>query len=324
VFLSIRTKIGAIDNGFGANWISWSSFVGATCIPVVTAVAMVLRLLATPSTGLFLYQLQQDAICWCIVAVCHVVYVLLTFRGSPERTGIREVPLSRRGGALVGHISDTLYDYFQGRIVSEEELRSDGLYVMGFHPHGVMPLTPFWMLNCSEWRRSFPGVVVSPLTAYACHVVPVIRDLAQWMGCRDVSRESFKQALREGRSCLVVPGGQAEMLESKSTIDDIIVHTKHRGFIRLAMQAGAELVPVLSFGEVDVMDNISCPSVQQWFLQHVGIAFPHSPYGAWGLPIPRRRRITVVIGKSIKIPHISDPTNDDVKRVWIARCTFCG
>jgi hypothetical protein len=31
------------------------------------------------------------------------------------------------------------------------------------------------------------------------------------MGGREVSRESFHHALRMGRSCLVVPGGQAEM-----------------------------------------------------------------------------------------------------------------
>ena len=31
-----------------------------------------------------------------------------------------------------------------------------------------------------------------------------------------MSRESFRHALRGGRSCLVVPGGQAEMLQSQS------------------------------------------------------------------------------------------------------------
>lgn len=36
------------------------------------------------------------------------------------------------------------------------------------------------------------------------------------MGGREVSRESFRHALRGRRSCLVVPGGQAEMLQSQS------------------------------------------------------------------------------------------------------------
>ena len=41
------------------------------------------------------------------------------------------------------------------------------------------------------------------------------------MGGREVSRESFRHALRGGRSCLVVPGGQAEMLESQSDDDEV-------------------------------------------------------------------------------------------------------
>ena len=43
----------------------------------------------------------------------------------------------------------------------------------------------------------------------------------QWMGGREVSRESFRHALKGGRSCLVVPGGQAEMLQSQSDDNDV-------------------------------------------------------------------------------------------------------
>lgn len=46
----------------------------------------------------------------------------------------------------------------------------------------------------------------------------------QWMGGREVSRESFRHALRRGRSCLVVPGGQAEMLQSQSEVDEVVSH----------------------------------------------------------------------------------------------------
>ena len=41
------------------------------------------------------------------------------------------------------------------------------------------------------------------------------------MGGREVSRESFRHALTHGRSCLVVPGGQAEMLQSMSDDDEV-------------------------------------------------------------------------------------------------------
>jgi hypothetical protein len=56
-------------------------------------------------------------------------------------------------------------------------------------------------------------VQISVLTASVMHLVPLMRDLLQWMGGREVSRESFRHALKRGRSCMVVPGGQAEMLQ---------------------------------------------------------------------------------------------------------------
>ena len=57
----------------------------------------------------------------------------------------------------------------------------------------------------------------------------------------------------------------------------------------MALQEGAHLVPILSFGEVDLMDNVRFPILQQWFLKRIGVAFPHQPYGLYYLPIPRKQ-----------------------------------
>ena len=54
-----------------------------------------------------------------------------------------------------------------------------GLYVLGFHPHGIVPVTLFWFRCCAEWETLFPNVVFSPLTASVMHLVPLMRDLLQ-------------------------------------------------------------------------------------------------------------------------------------------------
>ena len=54
-----------------------------------------------------------------------------------------------------------------------------GLYVLGFHPHGIVPITLFWLRCCSDWENLFPGVAFSPLTASVMHLVPLMRDLLQ-------------------------------------------------------------------------------------------------------------------------------------------------
>lgn len=55
--------------------------------------------------------------------------------------------------------------------------------------------------------------------------------------------------------------------------------------------------------------------VQRWFLKRVGIALPHNPYGLWGLPIPRPKKVTVVVCKPITVPHLPQPTAEDIKMV---------
>ena len=77
-------------------------------------------------------------------------------------------------------------------------------------------------------------------------------------------------------------------LKRNTCLLKIRVVTKHTGFIRMALQEGAHLVPILSFGEVDIMDNVRFPFLQQWFLKTAGMVFPHQPYGLYYLPIPRK------------------------------------
>jgi diacylglycerol O-acyltransferase 2, plant len=157
-------------------------------------------------------------------------------------------------------------------------------------------------------------VTFSPLTASVMHLVPVMRDILQWMGGREVSRESIQLALRSRRSCLLIPGGQAEMMESRSGIDEIVLVTRHTGFLRLAMQEGAKLVPVLSIGEVDLLDNVSVPGVQRWFLKRIGFAAPFNPYGVWYLPIPRPAPVTAIVGRPITVPHCAAPSETELRR----------
>jgi hypothetical protein len=251
---------------------------------------------------------------WIVVTVSHFLYVGLTYKGAPEITGCREIERIKRDGPFIHYMGETVRRYFGGSVIKEGELDPAKVYVMGFHPHGILPITVFWLRCCDDkWKVLFPGVTFSMLTASVMHFVPIMRDIMQWMGGREVSRESFRHALRAGRSCLVVPGGQAEMLHSVSDSSEVCVVTKHRGFVRMALAEGADLVPILSIGESDLLDNVRMPTVQQWFLKRTGIAAPHFPYGCFYLPIPRPRKVTVIVGRPIPVLRVSDPSDAVVK-----------
>lgn len=219
-----------------------------------------------------------------------------------------------KNNLLLHHIGEMMSYYFQGKIIKTYPLNANDIYLFGYHPHGIMPLTLIWLRVGTEWEKLFPGVTFAPLTASVMHLVPVMRDLLQWMGGREVSKESIQLALRNKRNCLLIPGGQAEMLESNSNIDEVVIITKHIGFVRLALQENVKLVPILSIGDVDILDNISLPIIQKWFLRRIGFAAPFNPYGLYYLPIPRPIPVTVIVGKPIILPYILNPTELEIKK----------
>ena len=62
---------------------------------------------------------------------------------------------------------------------------------------------------------------------------------------------------------LLVPGGQAEMLQSRGHSTELKLVTRHAGFIKQAIEQGASLLPILSLGEVDMLDNVEMPNIQK-------------------------------------------------------------
>ena len=79
------------------------------------------------------------------------------------------------------------------------------------------------------------------------------------LGIASVSRHSCESILSSGpgRSIVIVVGGAAESLSARPGIADLTLK-RRLGFIRLAIKHNASLVPVFSFGENDIyeqMDN---------------------------------------------------------------------
>jgi len=115
-----------------------------------------------------------------------------------------------------------------------------------------------------------------------------------------------------------VVGGAAESLKSQPGTYRIVIKNR-KGFVRVALKAGADLVPVISFGENDMYDQYTSPRIQKvqtLFHKYIG-AVPIFPRGrgffqyTFGI-LPRRRPINTVVGKAIAVPRINNPTKEDV------------
>jgi len=258
------------------------------------------------------YIYGMDAFVPVLLLTIFVYVYEFTYRGNPQQTGCRERASWVHGRSF---LVDTVKRYFSGNIIRMAPLDPEKQYVMSFHPHGIMPISVMWLQFTEQWRRLFPNFYAHILTASILHQIPLARDVLHYYGSREVTRQAFAYTLQQKKSVLLVPGGQAEMLQQQSAKKEVRVYTHHKGFIRLAIEHGVPLVPVLSFKEGEMMDNVQAPMMQRWFVKKLAFPFPYFPYGRALLPVPRKVHIPIVVGEPMAVPHIEKPTQEDIDKV---------
>jgi 1-acyl-sn-glycerol-3-phosphate acyltransferase len=144
--------------------------------------------------------------------------------------------------------------------------------------------------------------------------------------------------------CILVPGGVQEVLHMRH--DAEVLYLKNRlGFVRLALQHGAPLVPAFAFGQCHMCAHPSVhPSLPE---AHVNVSHalvatrryswsrPGPPlvpraavalvsrlvgfcpimfWGRQGGPLPHRTPVHVVVGSPIVVPHVKDPSREQCQK----------
>jgi 2-acylglycerol O-acyltransferase 2 len=88
----------------------------------------------------------------------------------------------------------------------------------------------------------------------------------------------------------------------------IALHSRHKGFCRLAMEQRAHLVPVLALGETLQLRNLwDMPALQQFTYKRFGFPIPYMMAGRWGVsPLPRQVPLVYVVGEAIEPPALGE------------------
>jgi len=246
-----------------------------------------------------------------VVILSYVAYVVASYLPRPEVTG------SRDSAARESFLVTDVMKYFRGAVVKTADLDGSKQYIFGFHPHGILPMASFWAHNSEEWSNLFKTPKRAAVTLIASHLfkLPFMRDFLVACGAREVSRVAFERALTQGKSVFLVPGGMREMQYSTSTAEDIYICNSHKGFVRMAIKHGVDLVPVYSFGETKLLDG-AFPKLQKWCWKYIGMPFPLF-VGRWGLPFPRQQPVSVVVGSPIHVTQNPDPTPEQVDELAV-------
>lgn len=172
--------------------------------------------------------------------------------------------------------------------------------------------------------------------------MPIFRDFILSVGFGEANRKTLEYILtnkgkcaQKGQAPVLVIGGVAEMRQADPNHIKLILKNR-LGFIKTALQTGASLVPVFSFGELDIYDQsffqctnqfdilfkidrvikTNCLKIKFWltFLRELGYFF--KLLFLFAIKKAKRVNIYTVVGKPINCNNsqpIENPTDDQIK-----------
>ncbi|XP_063909572.1 2-acylglycerol O-acyltransferase 1-like isoform X2 [Zophobas morio] len=197
-------------------------------------------------------------------------------------------------------------------------------YLFCCFPHGVLPVGPFTTIQSphSEFHKLFPNFSVKLVILSQNFLMPLLRELAYGLGCISASSKSLDYVLSSpegGQVVILMPGGAVEAYNSRPGQYKFVVKNR-KGFVKVALKNGSPIVPVISFGEPDLFDQVQGPTIRkiQEFLRGIlGIApvifsgrgFFQYSFGV----VPRRKPIKTVVGTPIELSKVENPTREQIE-----------
>ena len=119
------------------------------------------------------------------------------------------------------------------------------------HPHGLFCAGV--SLNLILSKRALTAVRAKSIRLFVhsllASVFPVVKDWLRTLGFQPCTAKHMRRALDQGLNAAIVPGGVKEVVFS-GRVDRERLYLKNAfGFCKIALQTGAPLVPVYTFGE---------------------------------------------------------------------------
>eukprot|EP00884_Botryococcus_braunii_P010927 jgi/Botrbrau1/19836/Bobra.0124s0073.1 len=279
----------------------------------------------------FLHDLQVIGIVatWCVVVMTGIFTPLLIVLFFPHRFAILwaavlailslwpledsiVLPAAR---FICGVCVKAAIRYFPVEVYVEhaDELRPGTPYIVGYEPHSVIPNG--MPVVFSEYSRLLPAGLrgITGLASSTCFHVPIIRHLWWGLGLRPATRKVMSQTLARGQSVVICPGGVKECCHLSYDKEVIFLRQRY-GFVRMALEHGAPLVPAFCFGQTGTFHWIRpgppffSEAVVTWVASKLGF-LPVYVYGYGFLPMPLRTRMRVVIGRAIAVPKVEKPSH---------------
>ncbi|XP_055357501.1 2-acylglycerol O-acyltransferase 2-A-like [Paramacrobiotus metropolitanus] len=216
-------------------------------------------------------------------------------------------------------------DYFPVRLVKTAELDPRYKYILGAHPHGIMGIGFLcsFVTESLDFSKVFPGIQLHLLSLKLLHQLPLYREYVMSLGLCDVSKESIAYLMKQGpgTATAIVVGGAKEVFHTQPGTN--LVLKTEKGFVKIAIQYGAHLVPTFAFGENDIYRLVHNSQPGSWTHRLQRLFQVKSGYApvlfngrgifnyTFGI-LPHRKPITVVVGSPIPTVQNDDPSQEEI------------
>jgi 2-acylglycerol O-acyltransferase 2 len=205
----------------------------------------------------------------------------------------------------------TWCEYFSFTVMQKkgQGVSPDKHYIFVEFPHGVFPLG--FMLSATIVQQVLTGLRVEGAIASLLFRIPVLAQLCHWFGSRPATTANIHKLLDQGSAGLMA-GGIAEIFLSSREHEKVYLK-KRKGFVKIALERGAPLVPIYYFGNTQLLDFAGGPAMQKLSRSlRMSLLFF---YGRWFLPVPYQVPITMVIGEPMEVEQVDNPTEEQIDQL---------
>lgn len=214
-------------------------------------------------------------------------------------------------------------DYFQYEEISEftyddfrKAAKEQKKYILASQPHGVISFCGMCAaVNIPEDLTGIETAVASVLLR-----VPILKHVLGIYGLVDASGRNFKKKIQQegiNGSVVVYVGGIAELFKS-SRKEERLYLSKRKGFVKYALQYGVDIIPVYLFGNTSILTVVKSGPIAK-LSRKLQMSVTYF-WGKYNLPIPRDDKLLYVRGKPLGMPHIPNPTDEDINKWHTLYC----
>lgn len=211
------------------------------------------------------------------------------------------------------------FDYEEIHEISNEELinlvDSGRKFILAFQPHGVVSFCSL----CSWIKAPIELRCIQTAVASVVLKVPILKNVMGIYGMTDASSRNVHHIFQTKKGingCLVLyVGGIAELFKTCNNEERLYLKNR-KGFIKIALRQGVDVIPVYLFGNTCVLSVLKTGILAR-LSRKMQVSLTYF-WGKWYLPIPRDDKLLYVRGKPLGLPHIAEPTDKDVEH-WHAK-----